>query len=98
MESIDEVIKLNSKSEGAYMLLKSCVANKVAPHAIVEIKQKTIVGVKKVTKQLKHGDDLFYISNELEVYKGYVVSEIIAYEQKQRVSFTNNEVINVIIY
>jgi type III restriction enzyme len=56
-----------------------------------EVKQKT--GIKKIIKNFSLKDDVFSASNDLEQYKGYVISEINA--KTNTVNFTNGIVLSV---
>ncbi|MBA7544942.1 hypothetical protein ES705_37304 [subsurface metagenome] len=51
----------------------------------MEIKQNN--GIKRITRKLKKGDNLFDLSNELDQYKGFVISNINAVTDT--VEFTN---------
>jgi len=81
---------LHNKSEDTYLYLESVEISKNDPVARMEIEVKSAAGVKKVIKKLKVGSDLYKISDGLEAYKGYVVSEIDARNQAyDKVIFTN---------
>lgn len=71
----------------AYLYLESIVTSKSAPVARVEFEVKQNSGIKRVTRKLRHGDNLFDLSNGLDQYKGFVVSEIDA--RTDFVEFTN---------
>ena len=47
--------------------------------------------INRETRLLGVGDDLYYVSQEMEQYKGFVISEIDPF--KSSVTFTNGEVI-----
>ena len=76
----------------AYLYLQSIeVAKGRAPVARVEMEIRQKSGIKRVLRRLEKGDNLFELSNELEQYKGFTVSEINAIENS--ISFTNGEVL-----
>ena len=83
---------LNDKSESTYLYLEGVEISKSDPVARIEMEVKSSTGTKKVIKTLKQGANLFEISDGLEEYKGYVISEIDARNsQYDKVSFTNGE-------
>lgn len=57
------------------------------PVASVEFEVKQANGIKRVTRKLEKGSNLFDLSHELDQYDGFVVSEIDA--RTNTVSFTN---------
>lgn len=74
----------------AYLYLQTIeISNKKPPVAVVEFEQKLSGGnIKRVTRKLGKGDNLFDLSNELEQYRdGFVVSDINA--NSDTLSFTN---------
>jgi type III restriction enzyme len=73
----------------AYLYLQSIeISTKRPPLARVELEQKLAGGqIKRVLRKLGKGDNLFDLSNELDQYRGYVVSEIDA--TTDTLSFTN---------
>lgn len=73
----------------AYLYLQGIdVSTKKAPEARVEFERKFESGIiKPVVKKLSKGDNLFVLSNELDQYRGYVVSDINAVTDT--LSFTN---------
>jgi type III restriction enzyme len=73
----------------AYLYLQSIeISTKRPPLARVELEQKRAGGqIKRVLRKLGKGDNLFDLSNELDQYRGYVVSEIDA--TTDTLSFTN---------
>lgn len=75
----------------AYLYLQGIdVSSKKPPEARVEFEQKFASGqIKRVVRKLKKGDNLFSdaFSNELDQYRGYVVSDINAITDT--LSFTN---------
>ncbi|HPE14948.1 MAG TPA: DEAD/DEAH box helicase family protein [Bacilli bacterium] len=88
---------LHNKSEDTYLYLDSVdISKKHAPVARMEIEQKTTTGVRRVTKLLSAGMDLFQLSGGLSEYKNYVVSEIDGrYDSYDKVFFTNGVEIQV---
>ncbi|MFM4741807.1 type III restriction-modification system endonuclease [Aeromonas veronii] len=74
----------------AYLYLQSIeISSQKPPVAVVEFEQKLAGGnIKRVTRKLSKGDNLFDLSNELEQYRdGFVVSDINA--NADTLSFTN---------
>ena len=83
---------LNDKSESTYLYLEGVEISKSDPVARIEMEVKSSSGTKKVIKTLKQGANLYELSDGLEQYKGYVISEIDARNsQYDKVSFTNGE-------
>lgn len=74
----------------AYLYLQSIeISSNKPPVAVVEFEQKLAGGnIKRVTRKLGKGDNLFDLSNELEQYRdGFVVSDINA--NSDTLHFTN---------
>jgi type III restriction enzyme len=73
----------------AYLYLQSIeISTKKLPQARTELEQKLASGqIKRVLRKLGKGDNLFDLSNGLDQYRGYVVSEIDA--TTDTLSFTN---------
>ncbi|MBW3762728.1 DEAD/DEAH box helicase family protein [Aeromonas veronii] len=74
----------------AYLYLQAIeISNKKPPVAVVEFEQKLAGGnIKRVTRKLGKGDNLFDLSNQLEQYRDrFVVSDINA--NSDTLSFTN---------
>jgi len=74
----------------AYLYLQGIeISNKKPPVAMVEFEQKLAGGnIKRVTRKLGKGDNLFDLSNELEQYRnGFVISDINA--NSDTLYFTN---------
>ncbi|NUL36431.1 MULTISPECIES: type III restriction-modification system endonuclease [Kosakonia] len=74
----------------AYLYLQAIeISTKKPPVAVVEFEQKLSGGnIKRVTRKLGKGDNLFVLSNELDQYRdGFVVSDINA--NTDTLSFTN---------
>lgn len=73
----------------AYLYLQSIeISSKKPPEARVELEQRLAGGaIKRVLRKLTKGDNLFDLSNGLDQYRGYVVSDINA--NTDTVSFTN---------
>ncbi len=79
----------------AYLYLQGIdVSTKKPPEVRVEFERKFESGIiKPVVKKLSKGDNLFVLSNELDQYRGYVVSDINAITDT--LSFTNGVVLQV---
>jgi type III restriction enzyme len=72
----------------AYLYLQNIEISKKAPEARVEFEQKLANGeIKRVMRKIGKGDNLFTLSNELDQYRNYVVSDINA--NTDTLSFTN---------
>jgi type III restriction enzyme len=71
----------------AYLYLESIQISKQAPIARLEIEVKHNKGIKREIRRIKHRDNLFDISNGLDQYKDFVVSDINA--NTDVISFTN---------
>lgn len=72
----------------SYLYLESIeISSKKPPIARIEIEQKTNSGIKRVTRKLGKGDNLQELSNGLEQYDGFVITDIDATLDK--VTFTN---------
>lgn len=81
---------LHDKSESTYLYLEGVEISKKDPVARIEMEVKSSAGTRKVMKNLKQGANLYEISDGLEQYKGYVISEIDARNQEyDKVSFIN---------
>lgn len=73
----------------AYLYLQGIdVSSKKPPEARVEFEQKLASGqIKRVVRKMSKGDNLFVLSDELDQYRGYVISDINAISDT--LSFTN---------
>lgn len=73
----------------SYLYLQGIeISTKKPPEARVEFEQKLTSGqIKRVVRKVSKGDNLFVLSNELDQYRGYVVSDIDAITDV--LSFTN---------
>ena len=71
----------------AYLYLESIQISKQAPVARLEIEVKHGNGIKREIRRVQHRDNLFVLSNELDEYKGFVVSDINA--NTDVISFSN---------
>ena len=71
----------------AYLYLESIETSKRAVVARIEIEVNQSGGIKRIVRRLEKGKDLFVESNELEQYRGFVISEIDA--RNDTVEFTN---------
>ncbi len=52
------------------------LSKKEAPKARLEFEVKHANSIKREIRNVSLNDDLFYLSNELEQYRGYTVSDI----------------------
>lgn len=72
----------------AYIYLQSIeISQKKPPFARMELEKRLKNDIKRVVKNIYTNDNLFDISNELDQYKGFVVSQIDGY--KNIVTFSN---------
>lgn len=69
------------------------LSDKSYPVAYLEFEVRQKNGTKKIVRKIKEGDNIFDMSNQLNQYKGYVVSEINGLTN--RVKFTNGVEISV---
>ncbi|KJS15560.1 MAG: restriction endonuclease subunit R [Hoeflea sp. BRH_c9] len=74
-----------------YLFLHRIETSSAAPVAWVDIEVKTQNGIKRVPRKLEQGRNLFDLSKGLEVYKGFIVSNIDA--RDDTVHFTNGDVL-----
>ena len=82
----------NLHGTNSYMYLERIVlSSKKPPMARIELEISYNSGIKRETRIIAKGDDLFYVSNEMEQYRGYVINEIDPINNT--VTFTNGEVI-----
>lgn len=82
----------NLHGTNSYMFLERIVlSSKKPPMARIELEIKYNSGIKRETRLLERNDDLFYISNEMEQYRGYVINDIDPINNV--VTFTNGEAI-----
>lgn len=79
-------------TSGYVFLDRIDVLPKQNPSAIVEFDQKQQSGIKKISRRVYDGDDLFSLSNEMKQYKGYkaIIDGI-----KNEVRFTNGVTVAV---
>ncbi len=78
----------------AYLYLESIEISKAAPVARIEIEVKLKSGeIKRQVMHLEKGRDLYVMSNNLDQYKGFIISQI-DYNHNT-VEFTNGNVLNV---
>jgi type III restriction enzyme len=67
----------NLKGTDSYLYLEDIILSKTeAPKARLELEVKHANNIKREMKNLSVDDDLFYISGELEQYRGYRISDI----------------------
>lgn len=82
----------NFRGTDKYMFLEQIVlSSKKPPMAKIEIEISYNKSINRETRILGVGDDLYYISQEMEQYKGFTISEVDPF--KGAVTFTNGEVI-----
>lgn len=82
----------NFRGTDQYLFLEQIILSpKKPPVARMEIEINYNKSINRETRILNVGDDLFYLSKEMEQYKGFTVSEIDPIHG--RVIFTNGEVI-----
>ena len=82
----------NLRGTDKYLYLESIVlSNKKPPMARIEFEISYIKSINRETRLLGVGDNLYYLSNEMEQYQGYSVSEIDPINAT--VTFTNGETI-----
>lgn len=74
-----------------YLFLHRVEISSAAPVAFVDIEVKTQSGIKRVSRKLEQGRNLFELSKGLEVYRGFVVSNIDA--RDDTVHFTNGDIL-----
>lgn len=70
-----------------YIYFDSIDLSAQEPSARLELEVKQVSGIKRVTKRVKHGDNLQELSNGLAQYKGFVVTNIDA--GSNVIEFTN---------
>lgn len=85
-------VKGTSGTEGYLYLEGIDLSHKSGPAARIEFEEKTMSGLKKVTRKFNETDNLYPLSGNLEQYKGYQISQIDGY--KNSVSFTNGIVLS----
>ena len=67
----------NLKGTDSYIYLEDIIlSKKEAPKARLEFEVKHVNSIKREIRNVSMNDDLFYLSNELEQYRGYTVSDI----------------------
>ncbi len=83
----------NFRGTDSYLFLEQIVlSQKKPPLARIELEIAYNKSINRETRILGVGDDLYYVSQEMEQYKGYTISEIDP--TRGTVTFTNGEVIN----
>lgn len=82
----------NFRGTDSYLYLEQIVlSSKKPPMAKLELEIGYNKSINRETRILGVGDDLYYVSQEMEQYKGYTISEIDPL--RGTVTFTNGEVI-----
>ena len=83
----------NFRGTDSYLYLEQIVlSSKKPPMAKIELEIGYNKSINRETRILGVGDNLFYVSQEMEQYKGYTISEIDPI--RGTVTFTNGEVIS----
>lgn len=83
----------NLRGTDKYLYLESIVlSNNKPPMARIELEVKHKDHIKRETRVLGVDDNLYYKSNEMEQYKGYLISDIDPI--RGTVTFTNGEVLH----
>lgn len=82
----------NFRGTDSYLFLEQILLSpKKPPMAKIELEIGYNKSINRETRIVSVGDDLYYISHEMEQYKGYTVSEIDPF--RGTVTFTNGEAI-----
>ena len=82
----------NFRGTDSYMFLEQIVlSSKKPPMARIELEIGYNKSINRETRVWGIGDDLYYVSQEMEQYKGYTISDIDPF--RGTVTFTNGEVI-----
>jgi len=76
----------------SYLYLEGLEISRKAPVARIELEVLTGAGIKRITKRLGKGDDLFAASNQLAQYRGFTISQIDA--NNDTVEFRNGHVLH----
>ncbi len=80
----------NFRGTDSYLYLEQIVlSSKKPPMAKIELEIRYNKSINRETRILGVGDDLYYVSQEMEQYKGYTISEIDPL--RGTVTFTNGE-------
>lgn len=83
----------NFRGTDSYMYLEQIIlSSKKPPMAKLELEIGYNKSINRETRILGVGDDLYYVSQEMEQYKGYTISEIDPLSST--VTFTNGEVVH----
>ena len=75
----------------AYLYLEAIEISRQAPLARIEMEIRKGNTIKRITRKLADGSNLFELSNELDQYRGFVISQIDAVHDK--VEFTNGQIL-----
>lgn len=82
----------NFRGTDSYIFLEQIVlSSKKPPMARIELEIAYSKSINRETRILGVGDDLYYVSQEMEQYKGYTISDVDPFYGT--VTFTNGEVI-----
>lgn len=83
----------NFRGTDSYLYLEQIIlSSKKPPMAKIELEIGYNKSINRKTRNLGVGDDLYYVSQEMEQYKGYTISDIDPL--RGTVTFTNGEVIS----
>ncbi len=83
----------NFRGTDKYMFLESIVlSSKKPPMARIEFEISYNKSINRETRTLGVGDNLYYLSNEMEQYKGFSISDIDPF--RGTVTFSNGEVVS----
>lgn len=83
----------NFRGTDSYLYLEQIIlSSKKPPMAKIELEIGYNKSINRETRNLGVGDDLYYVSQEMEQYKGYTISDIDPL--RGTVTFTNGEVIS----
>lgn len=83
----------NFRGTDSYLFLEQiALSSKKPPMARIELEIGYNKSINRETRILGVGDDLYYVSQEMEQYKGYTISDIDPF--RGTVTFTNGEVLN----
>jgi type III restriction enzyme len=77
----------------AYLYLEGIEVSQQAPVARIELEIRQANSIKRVTRLLEKGHDLYALSQELDQYRGYTIAQIDA--TTDTVEFTNGIVLHV---
>lgn len=91
---VASVVSKDSNND-AYIKFISVSNNKNTIKAKIEFDKWEKGGIKRVTKEFKVDDDLYELSGNRDVYKGYQITEINAKDGEEYISFLGYDPINL---